>query len=269
VACSFDKIVGWRTTRDADDGAGLLDLDVGDSQRVIFETERSDLTVITRTMLGFIEVLVAAKQSKGSANCQRVTHWLAGQAAAESASPCQLFSPSLEYSPSRSGGRVGEPMWSEHRLRKRPEMLALPDSLTATAQAATTASEAAGGTPESVHGVCTPQRELAIAMRAAAIASEQHSPRTAALKLATYELDVLTKAPATSRMQQTAWLHDADKVVAQAERVTQIATRAREHRATPTRIQAQLRTQLMTRPGSQGGGGPRRPLARTVVAVDV
>ena len=258
----FEKIVSWKITR-ADDGAGLLDLNVGEPQRVIFETEYSDLMAITRTMLGFIEKLVDAKRSKGSANCQRVTHWLAGQAAAEFVSPCQLLSPSL---PGRFGDQGGGAVWAEHRLRKRPEVLDLPHDLTATAKPAATASTS--GTPELVHGVCTPQRELAVAMRAAAIASEQHSPRTAALKLAIYELDVLNKAPATSRMQQTAWLLDADKVQAQAQLVTQIATRAQSARATPSRIHAELRTQLMTRPGSQGGGGPRRSLSRTA-AVDV
>jgi hypothetical protein len=104
-------------------------------------------------------------------------------------------------------------------------------------------------------------------MRAAAIASEQHSPRTATLKLAAYELAVLDKAPATSRMQQTAWLRDAEQVVAHAERVAQIATRAQSAKATPTRIQAELRSSQLLRFKGHGGD-VGRSLASTLELAD-
>ena len=166
--------------------------------------------------------------------------WLGGHMAPDSPS-CQVVVSLLH--PTCRDQDSGRP-WPEQRLRKRPEALNLPRDAAAIAQPPTDGSS---GGSQAQHGVRTPQRELSVAMRAAAIASEQHSPRTATLKLAAYELAILDKAPATSRMQQTAWLRDAEQVVAHAERVAQIATRAQSAKATPTRIQAELRSSQLLR----------------------
>ena len=66
------------------------------------------------------------------------------------------------------------------------------------------------------------------------------------LKLASFEQDVLNKGTATSRMQLAARMQDTDAVVGRAKRVAEIATSAQLAKTTPTRIQAQLRTQLMS-----------------------
>lgn len=259
----FAQIVSWKFTS-AGDNVVLLDLNIGGTHRVKFEAEQSDSLAISKAMLGFIEAQLAAMkraEEVKSADRERVMAWLDGNVVAET--PQRECATYVSYE-----DRHSAPWASQQHLRKRPEALDLPDDVRKMElRNVPIGSDSTGW--EAPHGVSTPQRELSIAMRAAAIASEQHSPRTAALKLATYELEcLLDKAPATSRMQHTAWLQDTQKVVAQAERVAEIATRAQSINATPTRIQAQLRTQLMPIPGHRAGGDDCQPALDTG-AVDV
>jgi flagellar hook-basal body complex protein FliE len=239
---TFTEITSWRTTHTGADGA-LLDLNV-QGRHVIFETARCDVATITKAMLGFIEALVAAMQrakDADSASRERVTAWLAGGAVAESP-----LRESAAAAPRTGSGDSATPWSAPQYLRKRPVAVALPADVAAIRQPVATADSSGSGSSPQLEGIRTPERELSVAMRAAAIATEQHSPRTAVLKLASFEQDVLNKGTATSRMQQAARMQDTDAVVGRAKRVAEIATSAQLAKTTPTRIQAQLRTQLMS-----------------------
>ena len=124
---------------------------------------------------------------------------------------------------------------TEQRLRKRPEALDLPDDVTTSAQRSWRSARS-----RMTWDCCTVSRHHSVSCHcdeAAAVGGERPPPHRCS-KASIRELDVLNKAPGTSRMKQNAWLQDADKVVAQAERVAQIATTAQTAGSTPTWIQA-------------------------------
>lgn len=83
--------------------------------------------------------------------------------------------------------------------------------------------------------------DLAIAMRAAALATEEHSPRTAALKLSYYDRACFQMAPAATRMREQQLRQDENAVLARAVAVAQLAQAATTSGIqTPSRMQARL-----------------------------
>ena len=228
----YETITSWKTTQTGADGA-LLDLNIQE-QHYVFEMERGDTAAITRAILGFIEALVAERQRARdavTANRERVAAWLDMETAAESP---------LRRVRTDSGGN--DSAWSApQHLRKRPMAVALPDDVGGIRRPVVVVNSSSGSdSSPQLAGILTPERELSVAMRAAAIATEQHSPRTAALKLSSFEQDLRHKAPASSRMAQVARMQDEDIVVSRARRVAEIATSAQATNLTPSRIQARL-----------------------------
>ena len=115
-------------------------------------------------------------------------------------------------------------------LKKRPGALKLPRGSTAGSPkkinsdgSASTASDTMTGT---IDGISTPERELAVAMRAAALVQEDHSPRTAVLKLSEFELSVRHKAAAPARMAEQAKRRDEARMLERATRSAHIAQQA-------------------------------------------
>jgi hypothetical protein len=73
-------------------------------------------------------------------------------------------------------------------------------------------------------GIQTPDRELAVAMRAAALATEEHSPRTAALKLSSFDLSIKHRAHAVARMARHDYHRDEAMILELALRRAQLGT---------------------------------------------
>lgn len=83
--------------------------------------------------------------------------------------------------------------------------------------------------------------ELAVAMRAAALATENHSPRTAALKLRHFDRVCSLNGSAASRMRQQRLRQDETAVLSRAEAEAELAQAATAAEGvTPSRIHARL-----------------------------
>jgi hypothetical protein len=95
VLYAYPQIVSWKIDRSGD-GGGVLDLNVGEPQRVVFEVGQSDdVIAITTAMLGFIEALVEAQRAEAwnAANRGRIMDWLGGHMAPDSPSRQVVVSP--------------------------------------------------------------------------------------------------------------------------------------------------------------------------------
>ena len=177
---------------------------------VDFLTESSgESAAIAKAMLGFIRALVAEKELGAAAaaeNARRVSAWLERTEADDAAT----------QTPPRPPAPRGQ-------LRRRPVPVTLP-------------SGRVGASPE--QGILTPERDAAIAMRAAAIATDGHTPRTAALRLAAFESLVRERAPTAKRVAQAAHQQDADAVLEKASESASIAAIASAARMTPNTANA-------------------------------
>ena len=201
-----------------------------------FQARRGDSGRILTGIKAYVASILSVRDREQQKLCetkQSVQSWLLGCNDA-------LAVGEGEAAPAAIGG-VSSPGRRTGVLKRRPGALKLPRGSTAGSPekinsdgSVSTASDTMTGT---IDGISTPERELAVAMRAAALVQEDYSPRTAKLKLSEFELNVRHKAAAPARMAEQAKRRDEARMMERATRSAHIAQQAVEF-GTPSRIHA-------------------------------